>query len=354
MLAFLACAIVMAGSAVWKSSEKIPDYKVSEVIEGKWMPLYEDTYNKALPVYNISKNLWGAFNYAAFREGNEGVVIGDDNWLFTSEEFDNQPGKAQRLQEKLTFVLAVDQHLSSHGTKLLIVPVPSKARIYEAKLGRYHFPSYKKNIYAQFLNGLKALSLNVVDIHTPMRDVAHSNPMFLRTDTHWTVSGAKLTALEVAKYIGKNMPDLEVDKMSYKTIAKKPQHYDGDLMRYIPVGDLSYVKGDIIDVVETQIAAQAALDDKALFSDNTPEITLVGTSYSANPQWNFEGYLKEYLQADVLNAASEGLGPFETMQKYLNNSAFKETPPKLVIWEIPERYLLFTYNLQNAFNEQGN
>ena len=59
--------------------------------------------------------------------------------------------------------------------------------------------------------------------------------------------------------------------------------------------------------------------------------------------------MKENLKTDVLNAAEEGLGPFDTMKKYLDNEAFKSQPPELVIWEIPERYLPFKYDLTTDF-----
>jgi alginate O-acetyltransferase complex protein AlgJ len=104
---------------------------------------------------------------------------------------------------------------------------------------------------------------------------------------------------------------------------------------------------------ETEHGSGGENDQSTLFSDNTPIVTLVGTSYSADPKWNFEGYLKEYLQTDVLNAAEQGLGPFETMKKYLQNESFLKTPPKLVIWEIPERYLTFEYDLKTEFYSES-
>jgi len=72
----------------------------------------------------------------------------------------------------------------------------------------------------------------------------------------------------------------------------------------------------------------------------TPEVALVGTSYSAQPRWNFHGALQEALQQDVGNYAKEGLGPFAPMFEYLKSADFAQAPPRLVVWEIPERYLV--------------
>ena len=82
------------------------------------------------------------------------------------------------------------------------------------------------------------------------------------------------------------------------------------------------------------------LDD--LFGDSAlPNVALIGTSFSHNS--GFAGYLQLALGAPVGNFAKEG-GEFSGAAKaYFASPAFLETPPKLLIWEIPER------DLQTAF-----
>ena len=72
-------------------------------------------------------------------------------------------------------------------------------------------------------------------------------------------------------------------------------------------------------------------------------MTVVGTSYSANPRWGLESQLKTTLGTDVINAAQEGKGPMVPMREYLKSATYKNAPPKLVIWEIPERFLVTSY-----------
>ena len=93
---------------------------------------------------------------------------------------------------------------------------------------------------------------------------------------------------------------------------------------------------------EKQETTDSVLD---LFGDASIPVTLIGTSYSANPLWNFHGFLQEALNVDILNAASEGEGPFITMKKYLLDKALETSPPKIIIWEIPERYIPVKYSL---------
>lgn len=79
---------------------------------------------------------------------------------------------------------------------------------------------------------------------------------------------------------------------------------------------------------------QPAADD-ALFADNEVPVALVGTSYSANPNWNFVGALKEALRSDVVSYAEDGHGPVLPMLSYLKSDAFKNSPPQVLIWEFP-------------------
>ena len=66
-----------------------------------------------------------------------------------------------------------------------------------------------------------------------------------------------------------------------------------------------------------------------------PEIALLGSSYSVNA--NFLGALEQAESAPIGQFAQAGGGFWGSARDYFRSPAFKETPPKLVIWEIPER-----------------
>lgn len=360
MIIFLIVTGLLSATAVWRGRTEAPALQVSTIINGKWSPGYEHVFNKKLYSYEASKDGWGAINYVAFHEGNKGVLVGADEWLFTSEEFEQQPEQDEKIRKNLDYIHAVNDHFNSRGIILVVVPVPSKARLYREQLGRYEFPSYKENVYQTLLEDMNARGIPVVDTMRSMSIAKGGQDMFLKTDTHWTPEGARTTAHATAQYIAQSVP-AEFEKAVYQCLPKnKTIEHSGDLLRYIPVGGLSAalnLPGDRLRSYEVIEMPEPAAGDEdisaALFSETAPAVTLVGTSYSANPLWNFEGFLKENLGTDVLNAADEGLGPFETMQKYLSNEAFRETPPKLVIWEIPERYLSFAYDLKTDFTVDG-
>lgn len=88
-----------------------------------------------------------------------------------------------------------------------------------------------------------------------------------------------------------------------------------------------------------------------MFADKQIPVALVGTSYSANPHWNFLGALQQALRSDVANYAEDGHGPLLPMLKYLQSDAFKNAAPQVVVWEFPERYLPMKNDL-SSFDPQ--
>lgn len=351
MIAFLIFAVVSAVFDVWQTRGDAVAAGPEKIITGQWASAYEQEFNKAVSIHEPSINIWDALNYTLYRDGREGVLVGANDWLFTTEEFDYFPDAKAEFRRKVAYIEDVRSVLAEHGSALVIALLPAKARVYGDRLGDYHYPSYKKDEYGRFLRELESRGFVVVDLLTAMRRHKDESDLFLRTDTHWTPDGARLAAERIASVVERRFGDLDPGRTTvFRTVRKETILHDGDLLRYIALGPLAGEIGprpDRLAVMETREVrnggtAEGDLEG-ALFGDAEIPVALVGTSYSANPLWNFAGFLKEELQADVLNAAEEGQGPFVTMQKYLADEAFQSTPPKLVIWEIPERTIPVSY-----------
>ncbi|MFP4313017.1 MAG: alginate O-acetyltransferase AlgX-related protein [Alphaproteobacteria bacterium] len=351
ILVFFIAAFGISAFNMWQIRGEVERRTpASDIIKGQWASMYENIYNENVSTFDLSKNIWGVINYALYEEGMQGVLIGDDGWLFTSEEFEYQENYRENFKINTDFIIKVAQHFEDNNINLVIAPVPAKSRVYENNLGRYNFPAYKDDIYASFVQKMENRNIIVADVLPKMlqKDQNAKHPaLFLKTDTHWTPQGAKLSAQYIAKTIQKNFADKNFEEKKFAIQKVDSKKLEGDLTRYIPVEMFQNIKAENIAVYETAAMQDDAKDgadmSSMLFDDSTPEIALVGTSYSADENWNFEGFLKASLKIDILNAADKGLGPFETMLQYLDNKAFKENPPKLVIWEIPERYLTFSY-----------
>jgi alginate O-acetyltransferase complex protein AlgJ len=333
LLLFLAvgAAFMLVSPGMFKSPQK-------PIWNGQWSAAYEAYLNKGLGFRQFAIDSWGVLDYTLFKEGREGVLVGRDGWLFTSEEFKFYPDGDTGIQEKLELA-----SLAKQGASLVVVVIPSKARVYEEELGRYTFPGYNRDLYDSFAEALVTRGIPVVKLVGPLEEAKKEQAVFLKTDTHWTPYGAEVAAKTIATVVREQNVLPSMNSSTFTTAAKETSTpHKGDLLNYLPLGSLQERLGPPFD----KLIEQTTMSDGSsggLFGSSTIPVTLVGTSYSANPLWNFEGALKAALGTDVLNVANQGEGPVVPMRDYLASEALKDAPPELVIWEIPERFIRKSY-----------
>jgi alginate O-acetyltransferase complex protein AlgJ len=341
-------------AAVSARSFRLPEHV--EVSDGSLAKAFETHYEQSFPAKQLGVNLWAAIDYTLFREGRPGVVIGAGDWLYTDEEFNVADDARATFRANFAQIAAVRATLKAAGVALVAALVPAKARIYSEFLVDRKPAEPHVELYDALLARLTAEGIPTADLRTPLTAGKQQRQTYFRTDTHWTPWGARLAATEVARVtrVSGLAPD---DDSDYETRIERSAAHRGDLCNFLPLAPyftrllparerIDIARTDITRGQGTHKSSPAAAD---LFGDSDlPKIVLVGTSYSANPLWNFAGYLKEALRADLASYARAGAGPFKPMLAYLNSADFREHRPRLVIWEIPERALLVTAEADTA------
>ena len=294
---------------------------------GAYQRGYESRFETSLPLQGIASITWAALRWHLLREPSDGAVVGRGNWLFTAEEF-KAPADPNNLEDAL---LKTAMELGKNQIILVPVIVPDKARVHSQRLVRGRSAMFNER-YDRTLRTIQQLGLRVVDLR-PALDFPQS---FMRTDTHWSPRGAEKAAQAIAEVLS-NIP---YERQEVETTKSGRVSFEGDLESFVNNGNFNGSHSEFVETYETTVAAA---DD--LFGDVDIPFALVGTSYSANPAFHFEGFLKQHLQAEVLNASVVGQGPFTTMKTFLSELPDLASPPSVVIWEIPERYLSTRSNL---------
>lgn len=292
----------------------------------------DEVYRHSMPHREPAIGVIGALRYLALGEGRKGVVTGDDGWLFTSEELRPMD---QAMAVPLARIAEVRDTLAAAGATLVIVPVPGKLDVYRDAASADEAAGIA-TLYDGFLGGLKAEGVAVVDARAALAADATTELAFFRTDTHWTPRGAEAVAkaLAASGLIAPGDTGFSVDTGAQAT-------FTGDLVSYVTTDAIAPLIGFAPEAAAPYTAVPAA-DEASLdiFAGTEAGGTiLIGTSYSANPNWSFAEALKLALGRDVLNLAVEGQGPARPMLGYLASTAFRDTPPEVVIWEFPVRYL---------------
>ncbi|WP_166365487.1 alginate O-acetyltransferase [Pseudomonas akapageensis] len=311
------------------------------LLNGRWAKAVETHYDDEFPIKRLGTNLWAALDFKLFNEGRPGVVLGRDQWLFSDEEFKPIAGSDQFEQENVALIQGVLDTLKQHGVQLVLAIVPAKARLYPEYIGEQVPATLHTDLYQEFHAQARQAGIFAPDLLTPLQQAKDRGQVFLRTDTHWTPMGAEVVAQHLGQAIAELMP-LSGEPQHFVTEAQQSTPYKGDLTSFLPLDPLF---SDLLPAPDnlqqrTTRAAEANADSgDALFADNEIPVALIGTSYSANPNWNFVGALQQALASDVVNYAENGHGPLLPMLKYLQTDAFKNSPPQVLIWEFPERYL---------------
>ncbi|AYC31881.1 alginate O-acetyltransferase [Pseudomonas cavernae] len=312
------------------------------LLNGKWAKAVETRYDEEFPLKRLGTNIWAALDYSLFGEGRPGVVLGRDHWLFSDEELKPVANAEQHIEDNLKLIEGVRQTLAQHDVQLLLAIVPAKARLYPEHLGKQQPASLRHDLYQRFLAHVRRSGIIAPDLLASLeQEKAKGAALFLRTDTHWTPHGAELVAQRLGQIVQRHAP-LAGEPQRFVTQIDAAKPYQGDLTRFLPLDPLFselLPPPDELQARSTHAvgAEQNAAD--ALFADTQVPVALIGTSYSANPNWNFLGALRQALGSDILNYAEDGHGPLQPMLKYLQSDALKNSSPQLVIWEFPERYL---------------
>ncbi|QWA31626.1 alginate O-acetyltransferase [Pseudomonas sp. RC3H12] len=303
-------------------------------VDGKLLRKFEQVYDKRFFLREPSVQLWADARFQLFGEGTQGVVLGKDGWLYTSQEYRVPNDLDANLASQLAQIAQVEQQLAEHGKHLVLLPLPMKLDIYATHAERAFDPRVA-SLYDLFVADLQLRRLDVV----PLRDAYLRNlagpRLFLKSDTHWSPDGARLSAYELAR----QRPRLLGDQV-YVSHKAGDKTVKGDLMNYLQFDHARLAPqfgGNPIELYETLKAAQGSDE---LFAEQAQSLLLVGTSYSKIDDWNFVGFLKEALNRDLLSVAVEARGPFEAMNQFLTSDQLHNPQIDTVIWEFPLRTLL--------------
>ena len=331
--ALLSCAWLLRGPITWLA----PNLDHDALLHGEFTHHLARQLTAA-PLPRNAANLERGASWILLADLGPRVREGCPGWLFLADELHPQPQAERNARAKAQAVIDLQQHLSQRGIQLLVAIVPDKSRIASSALCHLYRPARLESRVAHWRGLLQASAVPVLDLSerlTPLGKRA-----YLRTDSHWSETGAQAAAAQVAQGVAALQvapSPRQAFELTQGPIAPRP----GDLVRlagidWLPLAlqpPVEQVAASHIQALPSQVEDNR-LDD--LFGDSAlPNIALIGTSFSRNS--GFSGYLQKALGAPIGNFAKDG-GAFSGAAKaYLASPAFQKTPPKLLIWEIPER-----------------
>ena len=277
------------------------------------------------------------------------VRQGCRDWLFLAEELAPQPNAVLHQEERAQALIRIQEALRQRGIGLVVAVIPDKSRIEAGHLCGLGRPPVFAGRLDAWVARLKAAQVPVIDTTPALQALqASGQEPFLRTDTHWNEAGAAAAAQAIAAGV-KALGIEPTPHQAYAVTASAPQPRAGDLVRLAGIDRLpaALQPSPETDVSSTfavrsstvagkPVPARSAEDE--LFGDNDlPTVALIGTSFSRNS--HFSEFLAAALQTPVPDFARDGGNFWGSAGAYFSSDAFRQTPPRLIVWEIPERTL---------------
>lgn len=340
---WLAGAVMVALMALgsWQAVQSLADPALADVPRGLddiRSGVASDKFSKHLdnhlPARSALIATANAGRYLVFQGAGDSVRLGRDEWLFSVEELAYSPQSEALLAARVAKITSLSATLAQRGIKLVVALVPDKARVYAQKLPGGQYPQWHATRYPTALQGLRAGGVQTVDLLGVMAPEA-AQSLFYSTDTHWNQDGADLAAKAIAVQVKSVVPDLPQTQFSTQAAAQ-PVARVGDLLRLMGLSDVpNWMRPNPDMEAERTTTRTSPLATGGLLDEMETPVVLVGTSYSRRA--NFHGALQQHLSAEVLNVAKDGGGFFKSMYEYLGDEAFATAPPKVLIWELPER-----------------
>ena len=282
------------------------------------------------------RTLIGAVNALRYRllgGTSDQVRLGQDGWIFLKAELEPRPQAAASMQARAAAIGRLRRQLAARGTRLLVVVSPDKSRIEAAHLAGGELPGGAAAPgYAQFQALLRSAGVDTLDLAGPLSRTPGER--YYRTDTHWNQRGAGVAARATAQVLrGWGLSGTQ----SFQTRASGPEaQRPGDLLHLMGLEHVPDGWRPAPDRERSVETAELGSSSAGLLGAGGG-VVLVGSSYCL--RGNFQGALEQALGNTVTNAAREGADFAGSLREYLTDPAFRASPPKALVWEIPERFL---------------
>ncbi len=306
----------------------------------------ERTLEGKLPARQTLIGMVNALRFRLLGGTSDQVRLGTGGWIFLKAELLPRPEASHSIRTRAAAVVRLQRQLAARGTRLLIAVSPDKTRIEAAHLRGGLPEGFPVAGYAQFQHLLRAAHVDTVDLATPLADAGGDR--YYRTDTHWNIRGAALAAQALSRML--SSWNIQGSQRFVTRPTGPLQERPGDLLRLMGLEHVPDGWRPAADHERPVETTELGADSSGLLGAGD-SVVLVGSSYCL--RGNFQGALEQALGHTVVNAAREGADYAGSLREYLADPAFAAAPPRVLIWEIPERFLAPTPAAQDQLPDLG-
>lgn len=267
--------------------EKRPQFSIKNLLNGKYTERFEKYISDQFPGRDLWIGIKSDAERAIGKKENNGVILGEDGYLF--QKFD--PPNKKDMDTKLQSINTLASTLQDSNTYFMLVP--NSIKILEEKLPA-HIPLEDQKIYIDQIQNSIGEEIKFVDVYDALY-AKKDEYIYYKTDHHWTSHGAYYAYRALAQameFIPLDLEDFDIKTVSdsfYGTLYSKSgfRRIEADTIEiYTPKAPGEYV----VEYVEEGITADSLYnmdnlkkkDKYTIFLDgNHPEVRIM-TSAGSN------------------------------------------------------------------------
>lgn len=285
---------------------------------------------------------------AALTQGNEG-------WFFRQSDINEYFALLPHAKNYLT---RLTKAFANQGTKLILLQVPPRPfsgykYFNRTQPGQRSFNRADGMVYYNsYIKDLESTGAMVVDLTDKMEEYDPETKLhfFYKRDTHWTPFGSRLSAQRVAEKLKQDKVYQSIKPTSYKTEITGELQMKSAIAMEAETLCTDKVPSESFPSYHTN--AQIEKGEDALFGDisSASPLILLGSSFSAVPWFNFDGFLSQYTGLEVANFAISAGKLFNAIVSYTSMPKENRLDPNFVVWENLAHY---DFNLGDAMFRQA-
>ena len=198
--AFILClflaAVIMPDRTFSENENKVltpmPEASIERIIDGRFETGYENYVADQFPLRDSWIGMKSISEYALMKGENNGIVYGDDDYLFAPVVSVNGEQMSKNISAISDLAMCYDN--------VSLMVVPSSDRILADKMPSGYPSVNQTEIIGSIYAGMPD-NVNTIDVGSVL--AKHSDEyIYYRTDHHWTTRGAYLAYLEFADSMG--------------------------------------------------------------------------------------------------------------------------------------------------------
>lgn len=233
-------------------------------------------------------------------------------------------------------IAALSRMLEAGGTRLVVVPVPTKALVMPEGLppmASYtgYNPDLAATVYGEAIGQLRRRGVLTVDGRSAMRQVATSGVApFHALDTRPTPEG--LQAL--ANAVEATLADAGVtprSRQTYETRQLGAQEIASGMRTQLQ----RHCAYDLPPVQASAFVTTTAIGAAVQALGPIEEAAVVGSGLSGEASSNFVGFISQATGRPTQSLYAVGEDPFAAISSYMTSPSFQSNRPSLLVWEFP-------------------